>query len=135
MLRLVVVAAIALFAFLPSAPASAASACANAVLKDWSEDGQVAPRYSPPCYEEAIDALPADLRDYTDAEDVITRALSSAVRTGTAQPAAPRASDAAVPVPVMAILAGSLAVLAAGGLGYLSRRRYTRRAGHQARAR
>jgi hypothetical protein len=133
LLRFVFAFAIALFAFLPSA--SAASACADAVLKDWSEDGHVASRYSPPCYEEAIDALPPDLRDYTDAEDVITRALSSAVRTDKAQTVTERSSDAAVPVPVIAIVAGSLAVLAAGALGHLSRRRYVRQAGHQGRRR
>ena len=38
-------------------------------------------KYALPCYEEAIDALPTDIRDYTNAEDVITRALSSAVRS------------------------------------------------------
>jgi hypothetical protein len=135
LLRLAFAFAIALFAFLPGAPASAASACADAVLKDWSEDGQVAPRYSLPCYEEAIDALPPDLRDYTDAEDVITRALSSAVRTDKAQTLTERSSDTVVPVPVIAIVAGSLAVLAAGALGHLSRRRYVRQAGHQGRRR
>jgi hypothetical protein len=122
LLRLAVAAAIALFASMPSTPAFGASACASAVLRDWSDDGQVAPRYSPPCYEEAIDALPADLRDYTDAEDVITRALSSAVRTGTPQSAS-RDSAAALPTPLVAIVAGSLAILVAGALGHVARLR------------
>lgn len=135
MVRLAVVFAIAFVFFLPTPTASAASACATAVLKDWSEDGHVAPRYSPPCYEEAIDALPADLRDYTDAEDVITRALSSSVRTASAQSSPGRGSDAAVPLPVIAIVAGSLALLAAGALGHLSRRRSARPAGHTSRRR
>jgi hypothetical protein len=105
------------------------------VLKDWSEDGEVAPRYSPPCYEEAIDALPADLRDYTDAEDVITRALSSSVRAGSAGPVPASSSDGAVPVAVLAIVTSSLVVLTAGALGHLSRRRQVRRAGQPARRR
>ena len=38
------------------------------------------PPLSANCYEEAIDAIPDDLRDYADAEDVITRALQAALR-------------------------------------------------------
>jgi hypothetical protein len=72
---------LAVATLLLSSVAHGASACASAVLRDWSEDGRVAPKYSLPCYEDAIEALPADIRDYTNAEDEITRALSSAVRT------------------------------------------------------
>ena len=49
--------------------------------------------YALPCYEEAIDALPTDIRDYTNAEDVITRALSSAVRPSGSDGAAARAVE------------------------------------------
>ncbi len=69
----------------------AATACANQILHDWSADGRVTKTYALPCYEEAIDALPTDIRDYTNAEVVITRALSSAVRSDRSTRAAPRA--------------------------------------------
>jgi hypothetical protein len=123
-----VAVAIVLSTLLSSMPALAASACATAVLRDWSEDGRVAPKYSLPCYEEAIDALPTDIRDYTNAEDVITRALSSAVRTNTAgapaQPAVGPDADARSAPPVLIALAASaLVVLGAGSLGYVARRR------------
>ena len=60
--------------------ATAAPDCGERVLLDWSDNGRVDRVYPLRCYEEAIDALPTDLRDYTDAEDVIERALQSAVR-------------------------------------------------------
>jgi hypothetical protein len=113
-------------------PAPAASSCATRVLRDWSDDGHVASRYSLPCYEEAIEALPTDLRDYTNAEDVITRALTSAVRAvGTESPtAAPGASTPAVGAadrtpPDALVAAGSIAVLllGAGAAGHALRRR------------
>jgi hypothetical protein len=115
--------AIVLTTLLTSTSALGASACATAVLRDWSEDGRVAPKYSLPCYEEAIDALPTDIRDYTNAEDAITRALSSAVRT--THPAQPVADQGArsVPAPLIALAALALVVLGAGGLGYVARRR------------
>lgn len=103
----------------------AGTACADQILRDWSADGHVTKKYALPCYEEAIDALPTDIRDYTNAEDVITRALSSAVRSGSSNEAA------AVPVetsvrdagPVLFAAAGlALLVLAVGGAGYVVRR-------------
>lgn len=118
-----VAVAIVLNTLLTSAPAFGASACATAVLRDWSEDGRVAPKYSLPCYEEAIDALPTDIRDYTNAEAAISRALSNAVRTNTpAQPVADQ-SARSVPLPLIALTALALAVLGAGSLGYVARRR------------
>ena len=119
----VVTVAIVLSALLTSTPALGASACATAVLRDWSEDGRVAPKYSLPCYEEAIDALPTDIRDYTNAEDAISRALSSAVRTNNPAPPVADESARSVPVSLIALTALALAVLGAGSLGYVARRR------------
>lgn len=124
MVRVAVVTfAIVLSTFLTSTPALGASACATAVLRDWSEDGRVAPKYSLPCYEEAIDALPTDIRDYTNAEDAISRALSSAVRTNNPAPPVADQSARSVPLPLIALTALALAVLGAGSLGYAARRR------------
>ena len=59
---------------------AAAPSCGAAVLDDWFDNGGVDRLYDLPCYEEAIDAIPSDIRDYSDAEEVISRALQSATR-------------------------------------------------------
>ena len=123
MVRVGAVTAIVITSLLPSTPALGASACASAVLRDWSDDGRVAPKYSLPCYEEAIDALPSDIRDYTNAEDVISRALTSAVRTsGPAQPVGDQGVGSA-PLPLVGLVAVALTTLCAGSVGYVVRRR------------
>ena len=112
----------------PSSPA--ATACANQILRDWSADGHVTKKYALPCYEEAIDALPTDIRDYTNAKEVITRALSSAVRSGSSNGAAAEPVDTSArnagPV-LFAAASLALVVLAAGGAGYVVRRRRSQR--------
>ena len=170
-------ALIALFAVLASAfvalsssgTASAATPCGEKVLADWFDNGRIDRLYPPHCYEDAIDAIPADLRDYADAEEVITRALQSSLRgelapggrdptpgndkdqskgggagggksgggsnggsnggdpgAGGNPQAAPDVDTSApssVPIPLLVLGGLSLALLAAGGLGYVSRRR------------
>ena len=141
-------------------PAGAAtSPCGKKVLDDWWDNGRVDRLYPLHCYEEAIDGFPADIRDYSDAEQVISRALQAAVGgnlasggqdpspdddAGERDPGAPvpggpedpganGGSEAApdvdggtssVPIPLLVLGGMSLALLAAGGLGYLSRRRH-----------
>ena len=121
------VLAIVLFLAPPLTSSSpAATACAHQILRDWSADGHVTKKYALPCYEEAIDALPTDIRDYTNAEDVITRALSSAVRSGSSNGAAVEPLNTSVrdAGPVLFAAAGlALVVLATGGAGYVVRRR------------
>ena len=149
-----------------ASPAPAATACGKRVLADWFDNGRIDRLYPLNCYEEAIDAIPDDLRDYADAEDVITRALQFALRgmldpVGGADPtpdddtpapgqgsngnggnggndgsggtgnsdgpeAAPNvdtSGPSSLPIPLLVLGGMSLALLAAGGLGYLSRRR------------
>jgi hypothetical protein len=141
-----------------AAPASAATPCGKKVLADWFDNGRIDRLYPLNCYEEAIDAIPDDLRDYADAEEVITRALQAALRgdlapggrdptPGDDDPTGPGAggdnSDggagngdnpqaapdvdtsgpSSIPIPLLVLGGMSLALLAAGGLGYLSRRR------------
>jgi hypothetical protein len=142
-----------------SVPATAmASPCGDKVLADWFDNGRIDRLYEAHCYEDAIDAIPRDLRDYANAEEVILRALQSSLRgeldpggpdpspdgpgagggggpTGPpTDPPAPPGSDpeaapdvdttglSSVPVPLIVLAAMSLALLAAGGLGYLRRR-------------
>ena len=146
-----------------SAPADAAAktVCGDKVLADWFDNGRIDRLYPLHCYEDAIDAIPDDLRDYADAEEVISRALQSALRGelapggpdptpgddetgsdgqpgsggpndpndpngsngGEATPDVDTSGPSAVPVPLIVLGGMSLALLAAGGLGYLSRRR------------
>jgi hypothetical protein len=151
----------AVAALATAAPASAATECGKKVLADWFDNGRIDRLYPLNCYEEAIDAIPDDLRDYADAEDVITRALQAALRgelapggrdpspgdgdptagggggngsddgsggTGNsdnpqAAPGVDTSGPSSVPIPLLVLGGMSLALLAAGGLGYLSRRR------------
>jgi hypothetical protein len=165
--HVVVLALLALLAAVAlTAPgtASAATPCGKKVLADWFDNGRIDRLYPLHCYEEAIDAIPRDLRDYADAEEVISRALQAAVNgklapggddptpggddpiggPGTSGPgdpndplpptgggssgpqAAPEVDEtglSSLPVPLLVLGGMSLALLAAGGLGYLSRRR------------
>lgn len=179
---MLVLAALAALSFAGQAAAGTAadsSKCGEKVLADWFDNGRIDRLYPLNCYEEAIDAIPDDLRDYADAEEVITRALQSALRgqlapggkdptpngndkgdkdkgdndkgkgnnndegdnkgggndpdgSGGGPQAAPdvdTSGPSSVPVPLMVLGGISLALLAAGGLGYLSRRRQAARAG------
>ena len=160
-LRTFVVAAVlvlsAVAALSTTAPASAATPCGKKVLGDWFDNGRIDRLYPLNCYEEAIDAIPDDIRDYADAEEVITRALQAALRgelapggrdptpgdddptagggsgdgsggTGNsdnpeAAPDVDTSGPSSIPIPLLVLGGMSLALLAAGGLGYLSRRR------------
>jgi hypothetical protein len=62
--------------------ATAATACAKRVIADWYKDGRVDGTYPLHCYEEAIDALPEDVVQYSSAKDDIQRALQDALRSG-----------------------------------------------------
>jgi hypothetical protein len=172
MLTVLVAAALAALTVPGPATAASVSKCGKQVLADWFDNGRIDRIYPLNCYEEAIDAIPDDLRDYADAEEVITRALQSALRgelapggedptpggddasgsgggkggsggsggsgssgssggsgssdgssTSQAAPDVDTSGPSSVPVPLLVLGGTSLALLAAGGLGYLSRRR------------
>jgi hypothetical protein len=153
-------------AFPSTAAAAEATKCGDKVLADWFDNGRIDRLYPLHCYEEAIDAIPSDLRDYADAEEVISRALQFALRgdldpTGGVDPTPgeddPRSPSgpasggnngggsstsgggteatpdidtggpSSVPIPLLVLAGISLALLAAGGLGYVSRRRQAAR--------
>ena len=130
--------------------------CGEKVLEDWFDNGRIDRLYDLHCYEDAIDLIPNDLRDYANAEEIINRALQSALRgeldaggpdpspgdsggrvsTPPSDPPAPGDDPVAspdvdttglssVPVPLIVLALMSLALLAAGGLGYLRRRNAT----------
>jgi hypothetical protein len=135
-----------------SAPGTAAAKgtkCGNAIIADWFDDGRIDKIYPLHCYEEAIDAVPPDIRDYADAADVIQRALQQAMLgrldpcKGCRNPAKGRSTEtgdqtngsstqavgavdtsgpSSVPIPLLVLGGIALALLAAGGLGYYQRR-------------
>ncbi len=156
----------ALAALAVTGTAAAATPCGEKVLADWFDNGRIDRLYPLHCYEEAIDAIPDDIRDYADAEEVISRALQSALRGDLAKggcdpspdgstndcvagggnggggsgkggggsggdesggsqvaPEVDTAGPSSVPIPLLVLGGMSLALLAAGGLGYISRRR------------
>jgi hypothetical protein len=114
-----------------TAPAAgAATACAEHVIHDWSEDGRVDGVYELSCYQQAVDAIPSDLRDYTNAAEVIERALTAAVRAGSGSrtaPAAQRAdapnNESGVPLAPVGGAVFALGLVLAGGAAYALRRR------------
>jgi hypothetical protein len=63
-----------------AAPAGAAPSCARQVIDDWYDDGRVDRTYPLHCYDDAIDALPPDVRDYSSAKEDIQRALQARMR-------------------------------------------------------
>jgi hypothetical protein len=85
--RLLLLACLALLA-LTAATAPAASAkssaakaapCWKKLITDWY-DGRIDHSYPVHCYRDALKHLPQDVRTYSDAYDVISRALASATR-------------------------------------------------------
>lgn len=72
----------ALLAALPS-PASAAEVCWKVLVNDYWADGRLDRTYSVSCFRDAIDNLPPDVREYSDASDDLRRALAGAVRERT----------------------------------------------------
>ena len=170
---LLVVALSAAATLVVASPAGAATPCGKKVLADWYDNGRIDRLYPLNCYEEAIDAIPDDLKPYADAEDVITRALQAALRgeldeggrdptpndddpvdpgsgnkgnngndggddgsggTGSgenpqAAPDVDTSGPSSVPIPLLVLGGLSIALLAAGGLGYVSRRRQAAHSG------
>jgi hypothetical protein len=111
---------------------AAGSLCGDKVLSDWADNGRLDGVYPLRCYQAAMSKMPADLRDYTDAGDVIQRALTRAVTssgergTEVAAGTTPNVggeSTSALPLPLLVLIGVSVAVLAAGVLGHLARRR------------
>jgi hypothetical protein len=162
-------------ALLATAPAASAKAktCGEKVVDDWYGDGRVDQVFPAHCYLDAIRSLPVDVKDYSNAEEDIRRALAYARQheadpgptggpapTGTGSnsvaepPTATTGEDPGVPtvttdpgsdtvaapgvdtsgpssVPIPLLILGGLALLllAAGAIGYLSRRSQARRNG------
>jgi hypothetical protein len=161
-----VTALAAIFVALALPTAAMASKCGDKVLADWFDNGRIDRLYELHCYEEAIDSIPSDLRDYANAEEIITRALQAAVNNeldpggpdpspengtpgggtpsdpntpndpnspttpeGEVAPEVDTSGISSVPIPLIVLALMSVALLTAGGLGYLRRRHVEAEAG------
>ena len=139
LIRVVAVVAVLIAAFAASSTAGAATPCSRAIIDDWLDNDRIDRIYDLSCYESAIDALPEDIRIYTSAEEVISRAFQSVsgkrldrqlegpstVETPPSGyvPPVDSAASTAFPLPLLVLGGMSVALLAAGGFGYVSRRR------------
>jgi hypothetical protein len=128
--RIAVIASTLVVVVIALPAVAAAATCDQRVLTDWSDNGRVDGIYPLRCYEQAIEALPVDLRDYTNAEEIIGRALTAALRTTPPVDASPAASEETEPAGDSGMplaLAGGVGVaglvLVAGAIAYVARRR------------
>ena len=121
--------------------AAATPRCVDAMYQEWLDTDRIERVYPLTCYEVALDSIPQDIDDYTNLRDVIARAFQAAgggrATTRTPQgpvtnvppnetPAVDSTSSTSVPIPLIVLGGMSAALLTAGGLGYVSRRRRER---------
>ena len=85
--RAVVLLAAFVSLLVATAPAGAAASCGRQVIDDWYDDGRVDGTYKLHCYDDAIEILPRDVRDYSSAKEDIERALQAKLRNEPAPPA------------------------------------------------
>jgi hypothetical protein len=60
--------------------ATAAAPCWEQLVSDYWTDGRVDRVYPIGCYREAMEKLPPDVQEYSDAQDALRRALVQAIR-------------------------------------------------------
>ena len=124
------------------ASAGAALQCRQQVIEDWSDNGRIDRAYALQCYEQAMRSMPPEIRDYSDAPEVIDRALTLAVRerSGVKQNALPAkrtvaasathtAETTAIPTSLFVLGALALSGLAVGGVAYVAHRATSGRRG------
>ena len=70
-----------------TAPAGAAASCGRQLIDDWYDDGRIDGTYQLHCYDDAIEILPRDVRDYSSAKEDIQRALTAKLRNEDPPPA------------------------------------------------
>ncbi len=140
LIRAAVALAVLVTALAVSSSAGAAPPCSQTILDDWLDNDRIDRIYDLPCYEAAIDAIPEDIRIYTNAEEVISRAFQDVSGKRVPQrrlegpsvveapgpddvPLVDSSASTAFPLPLLVLGGMSVVLLAAGSLGYVSRRR------------
>jgi hypothetical protein len=138
-----------IFGAVPSV-ASAAD-CWKELVNDYWADNRVDRTYPISCYREAMEKLPRDVQEYSDAQDDLRRALLAAIQdqrdsgggftggTGTTEPPPPADADASkgffeevidrigprnadsIPVPLLVLGTIALLLLGAAGVSYITR--------------
>jgi hypothetical protein len=68
-----------MFAIAPGA-APAAEECWKTLVNDYWADGRLDRTYRTSCYRDAMEKLPPDVQQYSDAQDDLRRALAGAIR-------------------------------------------------------
>ena len=140
-----------------ASPASAGEVCWKVLVNDYWSDGRLDRTYSVSCFRDAIDNLPPDVRQYSDAGDDLRRALAGVVRErtevdrGPPEPATPEPAPLddrapkgffeetidragpknadSVPVQVLVLASLALVLLASAGASRLNEYLQTRRSG------
>ena len=80
--RLLIAVLFVVLASVTVSAASAGSGCAQQIIEDWSDNGTIDGSYPTVCYQQAIAALPEDLRSYSSAADDISQSLQEALLVG-----------------------------------------------------
>ncbi len=73
---MLVLAGVVLTALVSTPAMAKQKTCAELIVDDWYDNQRVDKLYPIHCYREAIDSLPLDIKDYSDAADAILRALA-----------------------------------------------------------
>jgi hypothetical protein len=73
------------FLALGAVPAAAKAPCWQLVINDWY-DGRIDHTYPIACYQQAIQHLPEDVKDYSGAADEISRAMFAAIHQDRGDP-------------------------------------------------
>ena len=133
MRRLALVASATLALLVLSAPASAADACWQRLVRDWSADASVDGRYPVACYREAIAKLPVDLLTYSSAPTDLEAALQARILEAQPPPAAAARADSTkdsswtgrgLTLPLVVVVLGVIGLVGAlAGAGFVLRRR------------
>ena len=122
------------------------------MIDEWTDKQRVSTTYPIECYNQALENLPNDIRDYTDAYDEISQARQDALRGGDRFPAgvgsggddddpgndggvindvlgAGSGDSGSIPLPLLILGVLAALLMAAGGVGLLARKLQARRAG------
>jgi hypothetical protein len=138
--------------------AAQASKCSAALIHDWYIDGRIDRTYPVHCYQEAIKSIPEDQLIYGTLRDDLTRALQSVIRNDNGPidpnmmvPGAGPGGDGpngggsggvfhwlartlgpdtatSIPIPLLVLGGLALALMAAAGISFFTRRYQARKA-------